>query len=110
MPQVNTTPIAAASRAISNASGIRTLSTAPKTKTTEVITMPAHGTPDLLILRVNAGACLDMPRLRSTRPVEYRPELRLDMAATMSTAWIRSPIQLRPIRPKTVTNGLVPAL
>ena len=32
--------------------------------------MPAHGTPELLIFSVNCGACLDMPRLRSTRPVE----------------------------------------
>ena len=110
MPQVNTTPIAAASRAISKASGIRKFSTAPNTKTTEVITMPAHGTPWLLIFRVNAGACLDMPRLRSTRPVEYRPEFRLDIAAMISTTWIRSAIQVRPSRPNTVTNGLVPDL
>ena len=47
------------------------------------MTMPAQGTPDLLIFRVKPGACLDTPRLRSTRPVEYRPEFRLDMAATM---------------------------
>ena len=45
VPQVNTTPIAAASNATSNASGIKKLSTAPNTNTTEVITMPAHGTP-----------------------------------------------------------------
>ena len=68
--QVKTTPMAAASSAISKASGARKFSTAPKTNTTEVITMPAHGTPWLLIFRVKAGACFDMPRLRSTRPVE----------------------------------------
>lgn len=68
--QVNTTPIAAASRAISKASGVRALRMAPSTKTTEVITMPAHGTPEPLILSVKPGACLAMPRLRSTRPVE----------------------------------------
>ena len=79
VPQVNNTPIAAASRAISNASGTRKFSSEPNTKTTEVMTMPAHGTPELLIFSVKAGACLDMPRLRSTRPVEYRPAFRLDM-------------------------------
>ena len=45
VPQVNITPIAAASRAISNASGTKKLSSEPNTKTTDVITMPAHGTP-----------------------------------------------------------------
>ena len=45
VPQVNSTPIAAASRAISNASGSRKFSSEPNTKTTEVMTMPAHGTP-----------------------------------------------------------------
>ena len=72
--------------------------------------MPAHGTPDLLIFRVKPGACLDMPRLRRTRPVEYSPEFRLDIAATMRIAWIAAPIQSRPIRSKTVTNGLMPDL
>ena len=74
------------------------------------MTMPAQGTPWLLIFRVNCGACLHMPRLRSTRPVEYRPAFRLDRAATMSTIWIGALIQVRPNRSKTVTNGLVPAL
>ena len=72
--------------------------------------MPAHGTPDSLIFRQKVGACLDMPRLRSTRPVEYRPAFRLDRAATISTSWIMALIQARPIRSKTVTNGLVPDL
>ena len=67
---VKRTPSAAASRAISKASGVNALRTAPKTKTTDVMTMPAHGTPELLIFSVKAGACLDMPRLRRTRPVE----------------------------------------
>ncbi len=110
MPQVNTTPIAAASRAISNASGANAFSTAPSTNTNEVITMPAHGTPWLLIFNVNGGACFDMPRLRRIRPVEYRPELRLDIAAMISTTWMRSAIHPRPSRPNTVTNGLVPDL
>ena len=111
MPQVNTTPIAAASSAISNASGTRQLSTAPNTKTTEVITMPAHGTPWALIFSVNCGACLDMPRLRSTRPVEYRPEFRLDIAAMISTTWISvGSSRSGPTGSKTVTNGLVPDL
>lgn len=74
--QVKMTPMAAAPRAVSNAPGSRAFSRAPNTRITEVMTMPAHGTPDLLILRVNAGACLDTPRLRSTRPVELSPELR----------------------------------
>ena len=86
--QVNSTPIAAASRAISNASGARKFSSEPNTKTTDVIRMPAHGTPWALIFSVNCGACLLMPRLRSTRPVEYRPAFRLDRAAMMSTIWI----------------------
>ena len=51
-----------------------------------------------------------MPRLRSTRPVEYRPAFRLDIAATISTIWISVLIQPRPSRSKTVTNGLVPDL
>ena len=99
-----------ASSAVSNAFGSTALSSAPNTYTTAVSMMPAHGTPDPLILSVNAGACFDMPRLRSTRPVEYSPEFRLDMAATIRTAWITSPIQFRPMRPNTETNGLVPAL
>jgi len=107
---VKITPIAAASRAISKASGARKLSSEPNTNTIEVMTMPAHGTPWALILSVNCGACLLMPRLRSTRPVEYSPEFRLDIAATISTAWIRPAIQPRPSRPNTVTNGLVPDL
>lgn len=106
--QVNTTPIAEASRAISKASGASALSTAPKTYTTEVITIPAHGTPWVLIRSVNAGACFDIPRLRSTRPVEYSPELREDIAAMINTACTRVPIQPNPSRSKTVTNGLVP--
>src|SRR4051794_38787990 len=110
VPQVKTTPMAAASRAISNASGATAFSSEPNTKTTDVTTMPAHGTPEALILRVNFGACLDMPRLRRIRPVEYKPEFRLDRAATMSTAWISDAIQSKPIRLNTVTNGLMPAL
>ena len=108
--QVNITPIAAASRAISNASGARKFSSEPNTKTTDVITMPAHGTPWALIFSVNCGACLHMPRLRSTRPVEYSPAFRLDRAAMISTIWIAVLIQVRPSRSKTVTNGLVPDL
>src|SRR3954453_850051 len=105
VPHVKITPIAAASRAISNASGARKFNSEPKTYTTDVITMPAQGTPELLILRVNPGACLDIPRLRSTRPVEYNPAFRLDRAAMMSTTWIAVVIQVRPSRSKTVTNG-----
>ena len=70
MPQVKRIITEVASTAISNASGVSALSTEPKTKTIEVIRMPAYGTPDLLILRVNFGAWSLIPRLRSTRPVE----------------------------------------
>ena len=59
---------------------------------------------------MNGGACLEIPRLRNTRPVEYRPEFRLDIAAMISTAWIRVGHPPKPSRPNTVTNGLVPDL
>ena len=59
---------------------------------------------------MNAGACLEIPRLRNTRPVEYSPAFRLDIAATINTTWIRSAIHPRPNRLNTVTNGLVPDL
>ena len=72
--------------------------------------MPAHGTPDLLILSVKPGACLAMPRLRSTRPVVYNPEFSDDIAATMRIAWITLAIHGMPIRPNTVTNGLMPGV
>jgi hypothetical protein len=49
-----------------------------------------------------------MPRLRSTRPVENRPEFRLDIAATINTPWTRASIHDNPIAPNTVTNGLIP--
>ena len=59
---------------------------------------------------MNCGACLEIPRLRNTRPVEYSPEFRLDIAATINTAWMMSAIHPSPSRPNTVTNGLVPDL
>jgi hypothetical protein len=70
--------------------------------------MPAQGTPVRLILIVKAGACLDMPKLRNTRPVANRPEFRLDIAAMINTPWTRPPIHDKPIAPNTVTNGLIP--
>lgn len=72
--------------------------------------MPAQGTPDSLIFRVNFGACCDMPRLRSTRPVENMPALRLDIAAMIRIAWIAALIQSRPSALNTVTKGLIPGL
>ena len=102
---MNTTPIAAASNATSNASGIKKFNTAPKTNTTDVITMPAHGTPCDDIFNVNDGACFEIPRLRKIRPVEYNPEFNDDIAAMINTTWIRSAIHPNPSRPNTVTNG-----
>ena len=69
--------------------------------------MPAQGTPESLILSVKPGACFETPRLRSTRPVEYRPEFSDDIAAMISTPFITLPTQPRPIAPNTETNGLV---
>ena len=47
---------------------------------------------------------------RRMRPVEYRPALRLEKAAVITTRFIIVPAPWTPILPKNVTKGLSPAL
>ena len=70
VPQVKRTPMAAASRAISNASGVERVEHRAEHEDHRGHHDAGPRHARLLIFRVNAGACLDMPRLRSTRPVE----------------------------------------
>ena len=44
------------------------------------------------------------------RPVEYKPELQDESAAVMTTTFITSPIQVKPMDPNAVTKGDSPAL
>ena len=72
--------------------------------------MAAYGTWRLDILVSHCGAWPLLAMVRKIRPIEYRPELQEDSAAVMTIMFMTSPIQPRPIWPKTVTNGEVPAL
>ena len=46
---------------------------------------------------------------RRIRPVQYRPEFRLERAAVSTTMFIMLPIYGTPSLEKNVTNGLCPA-
>ena len=71
--------------------------------------MPPYGTWLRLIRPVNLGAEPDIAIDRRMRPVEYRPELRLDIAAVSTTRFITPPAAGTPRRDSTVTKGLSPA-
>ncbi|SKY69871.1 Uncharacterised protein [Mycobacteroides abscessus subsp. abscessus] len=72
--------------------------------------MPPNGTPFLFILPVNDGAVPLSAMERRVRPVEYRPALRLDIAAVSTTRFMIPPAAGTPIFEKKVTNGLSSAL
>ena len=70
--------------------------------------IPPYGTLAAFIFATNGGAEPPMASARSTRPVEYSPELRLESAAVRTTMFITVPIPGTPNAPKNVTKGLTP--
>src|SRR3954471_15730501 len=109
MPQVERMPIAAKFRTISKASaGTTKFRPTPRTQKPLVSRMPPYGTWLRLMLPVNFGAEPDIAMERRMRPVEYRPELRDDMAAVRTTRFITPPAAGMPMLDRTVTKGLSP--
>ena len=89
-------------------SGTNRLRTTPSRVSTAVSAIPPNGTPLRFIFAVNAGPLPFIAIERSTRPVEYKPALRLDIAAVSTTMFMMPPAAGTPILEKKVTKGLSP--
>ncbi|MNR68547.1 hypothetical protein D3C85_1931760 [compost metagenome] len=64
-----------------------------------------------MLIRLNSfGADPPMASDLNTRPVAYKPELRLESAAVITTMFIMEPIPGIPSASKKVTKGLTLAL
>lgn len=64
---------------------------------------------DVIIFAIKLGAEPPIAIERRIRPVQYRPEFRLERAAVSTTMFIMLPIYGIPSLEKNVTNGLCPA-
>src|SRR5258708_36099506 len=79
-------PRAAMLSTISNAwPGTRRLRTTPNSPTAAVRKIPPYGTPRLDIRAVNFGALPFIAIDHRIRPVEYKPALRLENSAVITT-------------------------